>query len=73
MLTMHKDGLFSTLADAARPALHLRVHPAALPTQDNLLHSTGNVARTKRRFPQDAVEIASPGSLSSGMHSLHQF
>ena len=26
-----------------------------------------------RRFPQDAIEIASPGSLSTGMHSLHKF
>ena len=57
MLTMHKDGLFSTFADAARPALHLRVHPAALPTQDNLLHWLATLPGPAAGFPRMQLRL----------------
>ena len=48
-----KTASSQTFADAARPALHLRVHPAALPTQDNLL-------RWLATLPGPAAQV-SPG------------
>ena len=46
-----------TFAGAARPALHLRVHPAALPTQDNLLRWLATLPGPRAGFPRMQLRL----------------